>query len=325
MRRRLPIGAELVEGGAHFRVWAPSWRAVTLVVEAPAPREVALEPEAGGYFAAHVPGLAAGARYRFRLGDQLCADPASRCQPDGPFGPSELVDPARFSWTDRLWRGIPEPANQVLYELHVGTFTREGTWAAAGERLPFLRDVGISTIEMMPINEWAGRRNWGYDGVNLFAPTRNYGTPDNLRAFVDRAHAVGVAVILDVVYNHIGPAGNSLFRFGPFRHEEREANEWGDTLAYEQPGVREFFVANAGYWIDEFRFDGLRLDAVQAIHDLHFIGELARRARAAAGTKRIFLVAEDEPQDTALVTEHGLDAIWNDDFEHAARVALTGV
>ena len=293
------------------------------MVEAPAVREIAMEPEAGGYFTAHLRGASPGLRYRFRLGDQRCADPASRFQPDGPFGPSELVDPRAFAWTDRDWRGVAEPARQVLYELHVGTFTRDGTWRAAAEQLPFLRDVGITTIEMMPVNEWAGSRNWGYDGVNLYAPTHNYGRPDDLRAFVDRAHAIGLAVILDVVYNHLGPSGNSLYRFGPFKREGK--NEWGDALAFDQPGVREFFVRNAAYWIDEFHFDGLRLDAVQAIPDAAMIAELVRRARAAAGTKRIFVVAEDEPQDVSLVTEHGLDAIWNDDFEHTARVALTGV
>ncbi len=284
-----------------------------------------MRAEERGYFAVHVPRLAAGARYRFRLGDELCADPASRFQPNGPFGQSVVVDPDTYAWRDASWRGIADPARQVLYELHVGTFTRGGTWAAAAERLPYLAALGITTIEMMPVNDYAGRRGWGYDGVNLYAPTRNHGTPDDLRAFVDRAHELSLAVILDVVYNHIGPAGNTLFMFGPYKHDSLDPGEWGDALDYAQPGVREFFVANAGYWIDEFHFDGLRLDAIQAIHDLDFVGELVRRARAAAGMRRIFVVGEDEPQDTSLVTEHGLDALWNDDFEHTARVALTGV
>jgi maltooligosyltrehalose trehalohydrolase len=322
VRRRLPIGADLVDDGVHFRVWAPSWRDVTLVLDA---HELPMRAEPRGYFAAHVAGLAAGARYRFRLGDQLCADPASRYQPDGPFGPSLVIDPDAYRWRDAKWRGIADPARQVIYELHVGTFTRAGTWAAAAERLSHLAALGITTIEMMPVNDYAGRRGWGYDGVNMYAPTRNYGTPDDLRAFVDRAHELSLAVILDVVYNHLGPAGNTLFLFGPYKHEAREPGEWGDALDYANPGVREFFVANAGYWIDEFHFDGLRLDAVQAIHDLDFVGEVVRRARAAAGVRRIFVVAEHEPQDTSLLTEHGVDALWNDDFEHTARVAMTGV
>jgi maltooligosyltrehalose trehalohydrolase len=324
VRRRLPIGAELVEDGVDFRVWAPSWREVSLVIEAPARGEIALRAEELGYFSVLVPRLATGARYRFRLGGELFADPASRYQPDGPFGASAVVDPRAFAWTDDRWRGIVDPERQVLYELHVGTFTREGTWDAAAERLPFLADLGITTIEMMPVNDFAGRRGWGYDGVNLFAPTRNYGTPDELRAFVDRAHGLGVAVILDVVYNHFGPAGNSLYRFGPYRRTG-ERGAWGDALDYAQPAVREFFAANAAYWIDELHFDGLRLDAVQIIDDQSLVGEVVRRARAAAGTRRIFVVAEDEPQDTAVITEQGVDALWNDDFEHTARVALTGV
>ncbi|HUJ62853.1 MAG TPA: malto-oligosyltrehalose trehalohydrolase [Kofleriaceae bacterium] len=329
--RRLPIGAELIEGGAHVRVWAPRWSQVTLVIEAPARREIALAREDGGYFAAHVPGLAAGARYRFRLGDALHPDPASRFQPDGPLGPSELVDP-RFAWSDAAWPGIIAPHRQVLYELHVGTLTRAGTFAAAAERLPALAELGVTTLEVMPVNDYVGRHGWGYDGVLWFAPCRNYGTPADLRRLVDRAHALGLAVILDVVYNHLGPAGNALFAFGPYKAEQL-TSEWGDTLDYAQPAVRELAIANARYWIDEFHFDGLRLDAIQAIRDdtsPHVVTEIARAARAAAGAREVFVVGEDEPQDTRLLApaEAGgaaLDALWNDDFEHSARVALLGV
>ena len=334
MNRRLPIGAELVEGGAHFRIWAPSCARVAVVLD-PGPREFLLEREPrGGYFSGHIPGLTAGSRYWLHLDDsaQLAADPASRSQPEGPFGPSELVDPASYRWKDAGWPGITEPERQVIYELHVGTFTPEGTWAAVSERLPMLAELGVTTIEMMPVNDFSGTRGWGYDGVNLFAPTRLYGRPDDLRRFVDRAHGLHLAVILDVVYNHLGPTGNSLFRFAPFKLEGRGGNEWGDTLDFANPGVREFFITNAGYWIEEFHFDGLRLDATQAIHDdtrPHVLGEIVRRARAAAGTRRIFTVGENEPQNVALVQPIeeggcGLDAIWNDDFEHSWRVALTG-
>ncbi len=324
--RRYPIGAELADDGVHLRVWAPAAKRLTLVLE---DRDVAMEPEAGGYFNTFVRGLGPGARYQLRIDDrpELHADPMSRFQPAGPFGPSQVIDPRDSAWTDGAWHGITDPGAQVLYELHVGTFTRQGTYAAAAEQLPFLADLGITTLEMMPINDYAGAYGWGYDGVNLFAPTRNHGTPQELRAFIDRAHALGLAVILDVVYNHFGPAGNSHFAFAPEFRAREGANEWGDALDYSRPGVREFFVTNAAYWIDEFHFDGLRIDATQAIlddHDPHILADIVRHARAAAGTRKIFIVGENEPQDATVITGHGLDALWNDDFHHTARVALTG-
>jgi maltooligosyltrehalose trehalohydrolase len=332
--RRLPIGAELTEGGVHFRVWAPAAQRLTLVLEARDRREIALGAEGNGYHSLLVDNLDAGARYRFRLDDdpQLHADPASRFQPEGPFGPSQVIDPNDTAWTDEAWRGITKPHEQIVYEMHVGTFTPEGTWAAAAAHLPFLVDVGITTIEMMPINDYGGRRGWGYDGVNLFAPSRNYGTPAELREFVDRAHALGIAVIVDVVYNHFGPAGNSYFTYAPEIRNTKLEGEWGDPLDYESKGLRELLTANAAYWIGEFHFDGLRFDATQAIVDpstCHILSDLVRAARAAAGRKQIWLVGENEPQDVKLVMPFeeggcGLDALWNDDFEHTARVALVG-
>ncbi len=346
-RRRLPIGAEVAaaEQGAHVRVWAPGHPRVTLVIERPAqdatseaksqgssfPREVTLGREADGYHGGFAPGLGAGGRYRFRLGDDpaLYADPASRYQPEGPFGPSELVDPSTFAWTDAGWTGIAADRH-VLYELHLGTFTAEGTWNAAAQYLRYLADVGITTLEIMPVADFAGRHNWGYDGVNLFAPSRCYGTPDDMRRFVDRAHGLGLAVILDVVYNHFGPSGNQMFAWSPSYRSEH-VNDWGDSLNFDgdgSAGVRELVIANAGYWIDEFHLDGLRLDATQAIHDSssdHVLAAIARRAREAGAGRRIFLAGENEPQDSALLAAPvGLDALWNDDFHHAARVALTG-
>ena len=326
--RRLPIGAELTEGGVHFRVWAPAHARVALALESPTRREIALRAEGNGYHSLFVDNLAAGARYRFRLGDALHADPVSRFQPEGPFGPSQVIDPHDTAWTDDAWHGITKPHEQVVYELHVGTFTPQGTWAAAAEHLPFLVDVGITTIEMMPISDFAGRRGWGYDGVNLFAPCRLYGTPAELREFVDRAHALGLAVILDVVYNHFGPAGNSHFVYAPELRNPHLKGDWGDPLDYSRPGARELFTANAAYWIGEFHFDGLRLDATQAIHDhgeCHILTEISRAARAAARDRTIWIVGENEPQDVRLIRECGVDALWNDDFEHTARVALTGV
>jgi maltooligosyltrehalose trehalohydrolase len=326
--RRYPIGAEVDERGTRFRVWAPLAKRLALVLEPPT-RDLTMEPEPGGYFALHAARVAAGARYRFRIDDipGLHADPASRFQPEGPFGPSQVIDPHAFAWTDRGWPGVIEPARQILYEVHVGTFTPEGTFAAACEQLAALADLGITTIELMPLGDYAGTRGWGYDGVDLFAPSRNYGTPDDARRFVDRAHGLGLAVILDVVYNHLGPAGNSLFRFAPYQPPVRGTNEWGDALDYGAPGVREFLTTNAAYWIDEFHFDGLRLDATQSIIDggqPHIVAEIVRRARASASPRSVFLVAENEPQDRRLLDEYGLDALVTDDFAHSARVALTG-
>ncbi len=332
VRRRFAIGAELKEGGVHFRLWAPAHTRVTLVLEDER-REIALRTEGNGYHSLLVDRLGAGARYRFRLGDDsyLHADPASRFQPEGPFGPSQVIDPTDTAWTDAGWHGVTRPHEQVIYEMHVGTFTPQGTWAAAAAYLPFLRDVGITTIEMMPVNDFAGRRGWGYDGVNLFAPTRLYGTPEELREFIDRAHALELAVILDVVYNHFGPAGNSYFAYAPEVRAPTKG-EWGDALDYSRPGVRELFTTNAAYWIGELHFDGLRIDATQAIKDesdCHILKEIVDAARAAAADRQIWIVGENEPQDIHLVETGtregcGLDALWNDDFEHSARVAMTG-
>jgi maltooligosyltrehalose trehalohydrolase len=332
--RRFAVGAEyLGDGRAHVRVWAPHVNAVELVVESGA--SFALAPESGGYFAMIVE-AAPGTRYRFRLGaaTALLPDPASRFQPDGPHGPSEIVDPRAFAWTDDAWRGA-RLEGQVVYELHVGTFTREGTWAAAAEQLPELARAGITMIEVMPVAEFDGRFGWGYDGVDLFAPMHLYGRPDDMRRFVDTAHTNGLAVILDVVYNHLGPSGNYLGAYSSAYFSKRYDNEWGDALNFDGPDaapVRELFVENAGYWIDEFHLDGLRLDATQQIFDqspVHILSELGRRARTAAGRRSIVLIAENETQDTRLVRPiedggYGLDALWNDDFHHAAMVALTG-
>jgi maltooligosyltrehalose trehalohydrolase len=319
------------DGTASARVWAPACRQVEFTIDGGA--GFPLERDADGFFAGTIRGVGPGVRYWYRLdGGNLRPDPASRSQPDGPHGPSAIVDASVFEWTDAGWKGV-HPQGQVLYEMHVGTFTREGTWAAAAAELDALADLGVTIIEMMPVSDFAGRFGWGYDGVNLYAPTRLYGSPDDLRAFVDRAHAVGLAVILDVVYNHFGPDGNYLSEFSPDYFTDRHKNDWGRAINFEGPRpVRAFFVENAGYWIDEFHFDGLRLDATQDIHDAsgeHVIAEIARRAREAAGNRSVYLIAENEPQNTRLVRDtsaggYGLDALWNDDFHHGAVVALTG-
>jgi maltooligosyltrehalose trehalohydrolase len=295
-----------------------------------------LEAEGDGYFRHEVASARAGTVYRLRLdeGNELYPDPASRCQPSGPHGPSQVVDPSTFAWSDGAWKGV-DPARQVIYELHIGTFTAAGTWEAAMTELPRLADLGISQVEMMPVADFPGRFGWGYDGVNLFAPTRLYGTPDDLRRFVDRAHHLGMGVLLDVVYNHFGPDGNYLPQFSGQYFDQKEMTAWGPAINYDgegSHGVRELVVANARYWIDEFHFDGLRLDATQDIHDdspEHILAALTRAARGAAPGRRVFIVAENEPQEARLIrpTErggYGLDAVWNDDLHHTARVALTG-
>jgi maltooligosyltrehalose trehalohydrolase len=331
--RRLSMGVELRAGGqAHVRVWAPACRSVDFVpaVGTPAAAQP-LTRDTAGYFSGIVEGVSSRTRYWFRLdGDRLRPDPASRFQPDGPHGPSEIVDPSTFAWTDRLWPGI-SPDGQVLYEMHVGTFTPEGTWRAAAEQLQELASLGVTVVEMMPIADFAGRFGWGYDGVNLYAPTRLYGSPDDLRAFIDRAHANGIAVILDVVYNHFGPDGNYIAEFSPDYFTNKYRNDWGQPINFEGPAaVRDFFVENASYWIDEYHFDGLRLDATQDIKDAsreHIIAAIVRSAREAAA-RRVYVVAENEPQDARLLRPpsrggFGIDAVWNDDYHHAAVVALT--
>jgi maltooligosyltrehalose trehalohydrolase len=331
--RRLSSGVEVQPGSVHVRVWAPGRRSVEVVSDGDRSRAWALEPESDGYFSADVSGLAAGDRYWFRLdGDLLRPDPASRYQPEGPHGPSMIVDPSSFRWTDAAWRGVPVEG-QVVYEMHVGTFTPQGTWRAAAAQLERLADLGITVVEMMPVADFAGSFGWGYDGVDLYAPTRLYGEPDDLRAFVDRAHALGIGVILDVVYNHLGPDGNYLADFSPEYFTDKYKNDWGQAINFEGPAAaRDFFVENAAYWIAEFHFDGLRLDATQDMHDAspeHVIATIVRHVRAAAGERRAFVVAENEPQDTRLVRSleeggYGADALWNDDYHHTAAVALTG-
>lgn len=329
----MQLGAQVVPGGVFFRVWAPLAALVEAEVEGKGVHT--LSPEGRGYFSGRAPGVKAGDIYGFRLDHAgPFADPASRFQPEGPDGLSEAIDPEAFHWTDALWPGI-ELKGQVIYEMHIGTFTKEGTWEAASRQLWELSDLGITTIELMPIADFPGRFGWGYDGVNLFAPTRLYGRPDEMRAFVDRAHSLGLGVILDVVYNHTGPQGCQLSRFSRNYFTDRYENEWGKAINYDGEGswpVREFFVENARYWIREFHLDGLRLDATQMIFDAsgtHIISDIADAVRSSAGHRSTLVVAENEPQDTMLISPRqeggfGIDALWNDDFHHSARVAMTG-
>ena len=338
MRRRLSVGAELQPGGgAHVRVWAPACTAVDLAIPPAAsegtPDLLPMEREADGHFNVFDETAVAGGRYWFRLdGERLRPDPVSRYQPDGPHAPSAYVDPHAFHWTDGTRKGV-QPIGQVVYEMHVGTFTKEGTWRAAAAELEELARIGITVVEVMPIAEFPGRFGWGYDGVNLYAPAHVYGTPDDLRAFIDRAHATGIAAILDVVYNHLGPDGNYLADFSPDYFTDKYTNDWGRAINFEGPEqARALFVQNARYWIEEFHFDGLRLDATQDVKDAsprHAIADIVSAARAAAGSVPIYIVAENESQDTIIVRDparrgYGVDALWNDDAHHTAVVAMTG-
>ena len=324
-KRRRPIGAELIGDGVDFRVWAPDHRKLAVVID---DSDYPLEREPDGHFRGFVSGARAGTRYRFRIDDSrdTFPDPASRRQPEGPHGPSEVVDPNSYRWREGEWL---KPDHLVMYEMHIGAFTTEGTWRAAAERLSPIVELGINVIEVMPVAEFPGRFGWGYDGVDLWAPTRLYGSPDDFRSFIDSAHALGLGVILDVVYNHLGPDGNYLREFTR-RYFSNRNNEWGQAINFDGEGcegVREFFAENAGYWVEEFHLDGLRLDATQSISDSspeHIVSAVARRARAAAGDRRIYIVAENEPQDIALIEKYGLDAMWNDDWHHAAMIAATG-
>ena len=261
VQRRFPVGAETVAGGAHFRVWAPGRNQVEVVLEGSG--GAPLESERDGYFSAAIEFARPGMQYRFRLdrGDRLFPDPASRFQPEGPHGPSQIVNSLLYHWKDEAWRGV-RLEGQVIYEMHIGTFTREGTWDAARDLLPELVENEITLLEIMPVAEFPGSFGWGYDGTCLYAPTHLYGTPDEFRAFVDRAHALGLGVILDVVYNHLGPDGNYLNEFSESYFTNRYLNEWGEAINFDGPGsepVREFVVSNAAYWIEEFHLDGLRL------------------------------------------------------------------
>ncbi len=336
--RSLPIGAKVLPaGGVHFRVWAPRRRRVEVVIaDHGAPQFFKLEAGADGYFSGVLKTAAAGTRYLFRLdgGEKLFPDPASRCQPEGPHGASMVIDPNGFPWSDNDWPGV-EIRGQVIYELHIGTFTGEGTFAAAARELKELADLGVTVIELMPVAEFPGDFGWGYDGVNLFAPEQVYGSPDELRSFVDQAHALGIGVILDVVYNHLGPDGNYLAEFAGDYFSKKHKTDWGEAINFDGENsapVREYFIANAEYWIEEFHFDGFRFDATQNIYDDsadHILAAIARRARAIAEPRRIILIAENEPQHVKLVRSperggYGFDALWNDDFHHSAMVALTG-
>ncbi len=315
------------------RVWAPAAREVSVVVDG---RMVALADAGGGWWASKPGVLAHSTDYQFVLdGGEPLPDPRSPWQPAGVHGPSRWVDHRRFAWHDAGWRA-PELASAVFYELHVGTFTPAGTFDGAAERLPYLRELGVTHVELMPVNEFPGRRGWGYDGVDLYAPHHAYGGPDGLKRLVDAAHGAGLAVVLDVVYNHLGPDGNYLPRFGPYL-TNRYSTPWGAAVNLDGPGsheVRRFFIDNALMWLRDYRFDALRIDAVHALIDMsgvHFLEELSAAVDDLErdSGRPLRLVAESDLNDPRIVRprdEHGygIDAQWSDDLHHALHVTLTG-
>jgi maltooligosyltrehalose trehalohydrolase len=334
---QLSLGALPVDGPrTRFRVWAPRRRAVDVCLyDGGTAKHLPLQPAGRGYFEATHP-VPAGTRYKYRLdGGDCFPDPCSRFQPEGPHGPSQVVDPKRYAWRDNDWRGI-QRKGQVLYELHLGTFTPEGTYAAAAAKLPLLKELGVTTVELMPLHTFPGRYNWGYDGVTLFAPCAVYGTPEDLRRLVDEAHRLGLGIILDVVYNHLGPDGNYLAQFAQGYFNPKYPNEWGDPTNFDDGDAagpsRDFFIQNACHWVAEYHFDGLRLDATQSLYDAsprHIVSELVEHVRAAASGRDVLIIGENEPQDVKVVTApedggHGADSLWVDDFHHAARVAVVG-
>ena len=338
-----PKGMRTCPGGAHYRrgqpceffAWAPRAKRVDIRLLSPVAETLPMTRLEGGYWHLSADGIPPGTDYAYRLDDSLeRPDPASFFQPQGVHGPSRIVDHASFAWSHRNWRGLPLE-ELVIYELHVGTFTPEGTFDAIIPRLGALRDLGITALELMPVAQFPGSCNWGYDGASPFAVQNSYGGPEGLKTLVDACHGHGLAVILDVVYNHLGPEGNYLRDFGPY-FTDRYRTPWGEAVNFDGPGsdeVRRYFIANALYWLDVYQIDCLRLDAVHAIFDFSakpFLQELAEQVRAFAGEtgRHCLLIAESDLNDVRVIRPpeqggYGLHAQWNDDFHHALHALLT--
>jgi maltooligosyltrehalose trehalohydrolase len=322
----LPFGAQLLGAASaaphtRFRFWAPSREAAQVEIERGADKTlIDMTPTGNGWFEAEAE-CGAGTRYRYRLDAQLAVpDPASRFQPDDVHGPSEVIDPRAYRWRHTHWHGRPWEET-VLYELHVGAL---GGYSGVAARLPRLAELGVTAIELMPLGDFPGRRNWGYDGVLPYAPDSSYGRPDELKALIDGAHGLGLIVLLDVVYNHFGPDGNDLLEYAKPFFREGVHTPWGPAIDFERPEVRDFFCDNAIYWINEYRFDGLRLDAVHAIDNDEWLRELADRVHASVQHGRhVHLVIENEHNTASLLDTH-FDAQWNDDAHNTLHVLLTG-
>jgi maltooligosyltrehalose trehalohydrolase len=327
-----PLGATVRPGGTYFGVWAPKARQIDVLFSGA--QSVPLTRDDDGVHAGFAPGIGAGARYTFQIDDGgAFPDPRSRFQPDGVHGQSEVIDPSAFEWTDSDWTGITMD-RLVVYEVHVGTYTPEGTFQALIEQLPEIARLGVTAIELMPVADFPGRWNWGYDGVALFAPSRAYGRPDDLRQLVNEAHRNGLAVLLDVVYNHLGPDGNYLGVYSADYFTDRHQTPWGDGINYDGPNsrfVRDFVIDNGRQWITDYHVDGLRLDATDTIRDdsqTHIMAEFQARVREAA-SQPIVLIAEESWNSVRTIQPVekgglGYDAVWADDFHHALMVHLTG-
>jgi maltooligosyltrehalose trehalohydrolase len=334
-RHRMPFGAEIADGGARFRLWAPGARRVMLKARSAGSGAVQadLSDVGEGWFELEIGGVQAGDRYVYRIDDEIdVPDPASRCNPQGVRGPSSVLDPEAYAWQDTAWRGRVW-SEAVVYEMHVGCLTEHGTFAAAIERLDDLAELGVTALELMPVAAFPGERGWGYDGVLPFAPHAAYGEPHDLKRFIEAAHARQMMVLLDVVYNHFGPEGNFLGRYAREFFTDRHHTPWGDAVNFAHPVVRQFFIHNALYWLEEYRFDGLRIDAVHAMHDeapRRFTHELAEAVQEGPGRDRpIHIVLENHRNEARRLilrdTPPTVEASqWNDDFHHALHVILTG-
>jgi maltooligosyltrehalose trehalohydrolase len=336
-RHEMPFGAESRDDGSvRFRLWAPAARAVEVFLDDGTVR-LPLNERGGGWFELVTDAARARTEYNFRVdGAQQVPDPASRFQPQDVHGPSEVIDPTAFDWTDDGWRGR-RWEEAVIYELHVGAFTSAGSFCSARERLDHLADLGVTAIELMPIADFPGQRNWGYDGVLPFAPDSSYGRPDDLKALVDASHGRGIMVLLDVVYNHFGPEGNYLGVYAPQFFTNRHHTPWGNAINFDGPEsrtVRDFFINNALYWLSEYHFDGLRLDAVNAILDdstPDILTELAQAVRGSIAVDRqVHLILENDRNQSSYLRRtpqcqpQAFDAQWNDDIHHALHVLVSG-
>lgn len=333
----MPFGAELLSEGVRFRLWAPDCHSVSLCIDgSPQRSEIPMQRSETGWYETVVAEAGAGTRYRFRIdGDLQVPDPASRFQPGDIHGASEVIDPASYAWQNGHWRGRPWEET-VLYELHVGTFSPEGTYRGVMERLDYLVDLGVTAIELMPLADFPGKRDWGYNGAYPYAPDASYGRPDDLKALIDAAHGHGLMVFLDVVYNHFGPEGNYLHAYAKRFFDEDRHTPWGAAINFDKPGtpvVRDFYIHNVLYWLGEYRFDGLRFDAVHAIEDTstpHILEALADAVHESFGAERhVHLVLENDNKSRFLARRDDFEPLlyvaqWNDDFHNALHVVLTG-
>ncbi|MBN1603288.1 MAG: DUF3459 domain-containing protein [Chitinispirillaceae bacterium] len=331
-KRKYPVGAELLnDGGVHFRVWAPECKIAEVCIMKDRNdsdyRRFDLFNENNGYFSGHIPDVAEGMMYKYLLNnEQLLPDPASFYQPSGPFGFSQIINLNTFKWNNGFYT---QPSRKIIYEMHIGTFTPEGTFRSACQYLKQLSEMGVTILELMPVAEFNGSFGWGYDGVQQFAPYHLYGTPDEFRLFIDTAHQCGLGVLLDVVYNHLGSDASYFKEFSRDYFSTKYSNEWGKALNFDQENclpVREYFVTNALFWVSEYHIDGFRFDATQQIFDeshIHIIKEIVQTIKNSFPQKQFFFSAENEVQNARELQNYGINSVWNEDFHRCATVAIT--